>query len=126
MLIAVTADTPALDGAVSATFEDCAYLLIVETDDATFTAYKNDGADALADRIIDADCEAVITGSFQPETFNKIADAMITRYNGHGNTVAEALEKMDRNVLEYIRFATPEETCNSGQGECSCGEGEEE
>jgi len=125
MLIAVTADAPALDGAVSASFESCAYLLIVETDDATYTAFANDGADALADRVIDADCEAVITGSFQPEIFNKIADAMITRYNGHGNTVAEALEKMDRNVLDFIRFATAEETCNSGLGECSCGHDEE-
>lgn len=122
MLIAVTAEAPALEGAVSASFEGCRYLLIVETDDATFSAYKNDGPDSLAECIIEADCEAVITGSFQPDTFNVIADAMITRYNGYGYTVAEALEKMDRNALDFIRFATPDETCGSGTGECSCGE----
>lgn len=122
MLIAVTAEDPALEGAVSASFENCQYLLIVETDDATFSAYKNEGADSLAECIIEADCEAVITGSFLPDTFNKIADAMITRYNGHGCTVHEALERMDRNTLDYIRFATPGETCGSGTGDCSCGE----
>jgi predicted Fe-Mo cluster-binding NifX family protein len=122
MLIAVTAEAPALEGAVSETYENCRYLLIVETDNASFSAYENEGADSLTECIIEADCEAVITGSFHPDSFNKIADAMITRYNGQGCTVAEALEKMDRNTLDYIRFATPGETCGSGTGECNCGE----
>ena len=113
MLIAVTAEDPALEGAVSASFENCQYLLIVETDDATFSAYKNEGADSLAECIIEADCEAVITGSFLPD-IQQIADAMITLQR-RGCTVHEALERMDRNTLDYIRFATPGDRAAAGR-----------
>ncbi len=120
MLIAVTANGRALDSAVSAKFETCIFLLIVETDDMRFEVFENPGSSkALTDEIIKYDCEAVITGEFTPETFDIIADACITRYDGNGLTAAQALDRMDKNTLGYIRNADGTDECQS-HGEETC------
>lgn len=136
MLIAVSAGGRELLSAVKK-FETCRWLLFIETDDMTIDAVRNDGdigAEDLAQKVVDRDCEAVITASFTPEIFNIIADACVTRYCGDGLTVREAIERMDRNTLEYIRYADKEDTChgnhsggnhsggNHSGGECNCGE----
>lgn len=41
MYIAVTADGPSMESSVSGEFEDCAYLLIVNTGDMTVKEMKN-------------------------------------------------------------------------------------
>jgi predicted Fe-Mo cluster-binding NifX family protein len=125
MLIAVSADGSDLSGAVSGKFETCRSLFIIETDDMSFDAYENTGdAERLAAVIVDRDCEAVITGSFTPEIFNILADACITRYAAGGLTVGEAVNRMDQNTLEYIRYADKDDTCHGDHsgGECNCGE----
>jgi predicted Fe-Mo cluster-binding NifX family protein len=125
MLIAVSADGNRLSSAVSKNFETCRFLLIVETDTMAFDAEENGGdAALLAGRIVDRDCEAVITGAFTPEIFNTVADACITRYVAGGLTVADALDRMDKNTLEYIRYADENDTCHGDHsgGECNCGE----
>jgi predicted Fe-Mo cluster-binding NifX family protein len=124
MLIAITADGKDLSGAVSEQFETCLYLLLVETESGTVEAVASDGADRLADIMIERDCEAVITGSFTPEIFNVIADACITRYCGGGLTAGEALARMEDDALEYIRYADGDDSCHGdhGGGECRCGE----
>ncbi len=124
MLIAVTTTGTSLESAVSEAFERCHAALIVETDDMSFRAVPNTGdIPALTDEIIAADCEAVITGAFSLETFNAIADAMITRYDGAGMTAAEAFDRMDKNTLGYIKNADGSDTCQSDHGgDCDCGE----
>ncbi|SHI23384.1 Predicted Fe-Mo cluster-binding protein, NifX family [Sporobacter termitidis DSM 10068] len=127
MLIAVSADGQRLSSAVSQNFESCRFLLFVETDTMSYEAIEHGGdAAALADKIVGRDCEAVITGAFTPEIFNTIANACVTRYSGAGLTVAEALDRMDKNTLEYIRFADKDDACHGdhGGGECNCGEEE--
>ena len=125
MLIAVSAEGQDLTSAVSQKFDSCRFLLLVETDNMTVSTVGNDGkGEPLAQIIAASDCEAVITGSFTPEVFNIIADACITRYNGGGMTVKEALDRMDKNALEYIRYADENDICHGDHsgGECSCGE----
>ncbi len=125
MLIAVSADGRDLSSAVSQKFDACLYLLLIETDNMTITTVENEGKGApLAQIIAASDCEAVITGSFTPEVFNIIADACITRYKGDDLTVKEALDLMDKNKLDYIRYADENDTCHGDHsgGECNCGE----
>jgi len=127
MLIAVSAEGRELTSNISQRFESCRFLLLIETDSMEVKALENENGSAslvLANEIVDRDCEAVITGSFTPEIFNIIADACITRYNGGGFTVDQALDRMDNNTLDYIRYADGEDTCHGdhGGGECNCGE----
>jgi predicted Fe-Mo cluster-binding NifX family protein len=130
MLIAVSAGGRELVSAVRR-FETCRWLLFIETDDMTIDAVRNTediSAEALAQMVVERDCEAVITASFTPGIFNIIADACITRYNGTGFSVREAIEKMDNYTLDYIRYADKDDTCrgeHSG-GECNCGEDDDE
>jgi predicted Fe-Mo cluster-binding NifX family protein len=127
MLIAVSAGGRETLSAVSKKFETCRWLLFVETDNMSIEAVRNDqekGPEALAKMVVERDCEAVITGSFTPDIFNIIADACITRYCGTGLTVKEAVERMDRDALDYIRYADENDTCHgehSGAA-CDCGE----
>ncbi len=122
MLIAVTTEGRELKSAVSEKFTSCQFLLIVETDDMSFKVFENAGnPEALTDEIIKYDCEAVITGAFTLETFNTIADACITRYDGSGLTAAEALDRMDKNILGYIKNADGSDSCQShGEETCDC------
>ena len=121
MLIAVTSDGRDLQSAVSKQFESCRFLLIVETDDMSFDAIEYTGsAKALTDKIIERDCEAVITGSFTLETFNAIADACVTRYDGNGMTAEKALDLMDKNTLGYIKNADGSDSCQSHGEACDC------
>ena len=121
MFIAVTTDGRDLQSAVSENYESCRFLLIVETDDRSFDAFENSGdIKALTDIVIERDCEAVITGNFTLETFNAIADACITRYDGNGLTAASALDSMDKNTLGYIRNADGSDSCQSHGESCDC------
>lgn len=128
MLIAVSAEGRDLSSPVSPKFEFCRWLLLIETDSMTVEAIEAAGdSAALAGIIVERDCEAVITGSFTPEIFDTIANACITRYNGDGLSVKEAVERMDKNTLEYIRYADKDDTCHGDHsgGECNCGEDDE-
>jgi predicted Fe-Mo cluster-binding NifX family protein len=128
MLIAVSAGGREPVSAVKK-FGTCRWLLFIETDDMTIDAVKNDAgaeadAEALARMVVERDCEAVITASFTPEIFNIIADACITRYDGTGLSVREAIDRMNGNTLDYIRYADKDDTCHGDHsgGECNCGE----
>lgn len=112
MLIAASADGPDLTSAVSMNFETCRFLLLIETDTMNVEVFENNGPDKMAETIVARDCEAVITGKFQIETFNILADACITRYSGYGFSVGEAMALMDGNTLGYIRYADENDTCH--------------
>jgi len=106
MYIAVTTDGDNLESKVSSIFGACQYLLIVDMTDMSLKAIKNEGlsrGETLAQKIVDLDCEAVITGDFAAGEFNILAEDYITRYYGFGYSGNEALELMDKNALEYIK-----------------------
>ena len=112
MNIAVAADGKTLDSKISEEFKKCSYLLIVNMDDLSVTALKNDNsAEDLAGEILKYDCEALITGKIEPKAFDILADASVTRYLGAGRPAQDALGLMEKNSLELIRNYDGSEGC---------------
>lgn len=109
MNIAVTAEGESLDSQVSEKFEQCFYLLIINVDDLTVTVIKKAEllgtslAENLAHKILEFNCEAVITGDISQAAFNILADAFVTRYFGFGHSVKVALELSEKRLLKLIK-----------------------
>ena len=124
MNIGITAEGQNLDSIVSDRFAGCTYLLIVMIADdsikgrveiSDITAIRNQEKDSglgLVKELIDYDCEAVITGELEPQAFNLIADACITRYNGAGYTVYQAIDFMENLELKLIRNLEGTDECD--------------
>jgi predicted Fe-Mo cluster-binding NifX family protein len=123
MYIAVAADGQTLDSKVSGKFISCSYLLVINMDSLELQDVANPGdplGEKLARIVAERDCEAVLTGELTPEAFEILADECVTRYNGYGYTVREAVDLMDQYELKLIR--NPEETdiCESENHEGTC------
>jgi len=127
MKIAIAADGATMDSLVPDNFEESAFLLVVETDDGSFEAFKNPegqgGAGmAMTREILKQDCEAVISGSIEKEAFEELAAAQITRYMGASRSAADALNLMDTYKLDIIRVPKGEvydpDTHNHGPSNC--------
>ena len=116
MYLAMAMDGKNLDSDVSQRFEACKYLLLVETDDLSIKVIENKAelsAESLAEKIIAAACEGVITGLFdQPEAFDILADACITRYLGTGHSGKAALDLMKKRELKLIRNIEGTDQCD--------------
>lgn len=117
MNIAVTAEGKSLESKVSEKFEKCLYLLIVNMEDLSITAIKNDelSGENLANEILSYDCEAIITGNIQPKAFDILADAFVTRYSGVGHSVQKALKLMEERSLEFIKTFDGKDSCGGHQ-----------
>jgi len=108
MKIAVSANGPDLKSIVGESFENSPYLLIIETDDMSIDSYKNNdpqhGTDDLkmAENIINADCEVLITGTIERPAFEMVVLAGVTRFCGKGYRVQEAIRLMDEYNLDFI------------------------
>jgi predicted Fe-Mo cluster-binding NifX family protein len=123
MYIAVAAEGKSLRSKVSNEFSSCKYLLIVNMDSMEIDAVANSGdlkGKYLASKAVANNCEAVITGKLTPEAFDIIADDDITRYDGRGYIVQDALSRMDRNALKLIRNVEGTDECESKHTENSC------
>jgi|LGVF01.2.fsa_nt_gb predicted Fe-Mo cluster-binding NifX family protein len=106
MNIAIASTGEKLENSVSEKFESCQYLQIVNTTDSSVKVIENKvnlSGISLAKKIIDEDCEGVITGKINEKEFDIIADACVTRYNGFGYSGKEALELMEKRKLKLIR-----------------------
>ena len=109
MNIAVAADGESLDSQVSEKFELCLYMLIVDMNDLTVTAIKNDdfsgtsSEENLARKVLEYDCEALITGEINQTAYNILTDAFVTRYFGSGHSVKDALELSEKRLLKFIK-----------------------
>lgn len=122
MNIAVAADGESLESQVSEELERCLFLLIVNVDDFTVTVIKSEElsgtslGDNLARKVLEFDCEAIITGTINPTAFDILADAQVTRYFGAGHSVKEALEMCENRLLNIIK-----DECSSHEhsNECS-------
>lgn len=120
MFIAVAADDQSLESLVSEEFILCKYLLIVDMEKMNFKAVENEGdplGELLARKISKYNCEAVITGGLTPQAFDIIAGDCVTRYDGRGHSVKEALALMDQCVLKLIRNPEGTDDCNSDHSE---------
>ena len=114
MFIAITADDRSLEGLVSEEFISCRYLLIVDMDNMEFKAIENKGdpfGENLSRKITEHKCEAVITGKLTPQAFDIIAGDYVTRYDGRGHSVKDALVLMDQYALKLIRNLEGTDDC---------------
>jgi predicted Fe-Mo cluster-binding NifX family protein len=114
MNIAIASDGNKLEDQVSQSFESCKYLLIVELPDMRVNAIKNDddsSGENLAKKIIELDCELIITGKINNVAFDILADACVTRYFGTGKTGVRAIELMENDSLRLIRNTEGSNLC---------------
>jgi len=116
MNIAITADGTQLDSIVFQEFSKTPYLLVVNVDTMTCTAIPHTavpGSDVeLAKTVLEHNCEAVITGQFEKNAFNILADEGVTRYAASNISVRESLEQMEKRQLEFIRNIERTSSCS--------------
>ncbi|MBU4439385.1 MAG: hypothetical protein KJ779_07455 [Firmicutes bacterium] len=107
MKIAITMDGNALETSVSSEFDAGKFLVIVHRATSTMVAIETIGdltAEKLAQKIIDSNCEGIITGKFlSQKAFDILADACVTRYLGTGLSGMAALDLMNKKNLPLIR-----------------------
>lgn len=113
MKIAIAANGSTLEASIPDTFEESSFLLIVETDDGSYEAFKNPQSKgsaglAMIKEIIKHDCEALISGTIEKQAFDKLMVAQVTRYMGAQHKAADALHLMDAYQLDFIRVANGE------------------
>ncbi|WP_051261690.1 NifB/NifX family molybdenum-iron cluster-binding protein [Desulfovibrio inopinatus] len=109
MNIAVFVDGETLSSPVSEQLERCKNLLVVNVDTMDVKIIPNKDTKPepaginLAKAVLKHNCEAIITGKIRTRTFDIIANACVTRYNGFGHDARTALELMDNRGLDLIR-----------------------
>lgn len=108
MKIAVAANGDTLESMVTEEYENSTYLLVVDINSLSFRAYPNEerGSSSelgITSRLIEHDCEALISGSIEQANFDAMVAAQVTRYNGANYSVNNALHRMETNQLEIIR-----------------------
>lgn len=126
MNLGVITDKRTDDAVVSATLEGGNYLIIVDADKmAALGVIQNGGeGENFADALLNYDCEAVVCGTIQKPAFDAIAGKDITRYNGVGLPLGDAVELAVLNHLPLIvdfeggpgcADDLPHDNCNCGE-----------
>ncbi len=119
MKIAVMSDRPDRSGTVPDTFETSPAMLIFTLPGAAFRVFEGKTALEYGAVMIEEDCEAVVCGPhIGREAFDPIADAGITRFQGDGLGVLEALRGACANTLPIIPEYEGGPGCSGGGGEC--------
>ena len=116
MYIAAAAEGDSLQDSVSDEFASCNYLLIINVDIMDVHSIKNTDypkGEYLAHKVAEYNCEAVITGKLTPKAFDVLANEDITRYDGHGYAVKDALILMEQRGLKLIRNVRETDECES-------------
>jgi predicted Fe-Mo cluster-binding NifX family protein len=117
MNIAVAADGESLGSQVAEKFEKSLYLLIVNINDLSIIAIKNDksfgnsSGEKLANEVLKYDCEALITGDLELIAFDILADAGVTRFFGVGHSVQKAIQLMEKRSLKLIKTYDGRDNC---------------
>ncbi|WP_028578722.1 NifB/NifX family molybdenum-iron cluster-binding protein [Desulfogranum japonicum] len=116
MNIALSSTDSSLDSSVYHEFAQTPWLLIVNFENmeclpiAHTCAPESD--QELARIIVEHRCEAVITGKLAEKAFDILADDGITRYAGPDMGIREALDAMDKKLLQVIRNPEGSDTCS--------------
>lgn len=117
MNIAVTAAGETLNSLVFGEFAKAPFLLIVDMETMESTVVPHTpgaGSDKeLARKVVDFNCEAVITGKLEEGAFNILANAAVTRYAGTGMTAEYSLQAMENRELKFIRNPEGTDECTS-------------
>lgn len=117
MNIAITVDGYVIGSQVSEQFERCESLLIVNAESMDVTVIANSESkeeitgEQLAQKVLEHDCEAVITGLIHSVAFEILAGAGVTRFLGTKYDGSMALVFMHANKLELIRDADGKTSC---------------
>jgi len=117
MNIAITVDGDVIGSQVSEQFERCKNLLIVDAETLAVTVIVNSeskgevAGEQLAQKVVEYDCEAVITGLIRSVAFEALAGAGVTRFLGTKYDGAMAMVLMHDNKLELIRDADGGTSC---------------
>jgi predicted Fe-Mo cluster-binding NifX family protein len=117
MDIAIAVDGDVIGSQVSEQFERCKSMLIVNAESMEVTVIHNSdvtedlAGEQLAQKVLDHDCEAVITGLIRSVAFELLAGAGETRFLGTKHDGAMALVFMHANKLELIRDADGGDSC---------------
>ena len=113
MRIAVSSDGIDLNSQLDPGFGRCAYFLIVNPDDMSFEALKNEsvvqGAGAAiqaAQTLASMEVEAVITGNCGPKAVHTLSAAGIELFGGQAGTVKEVVERFKKGNLKPTGEAT--------------------
>jgi predicted Fe-Mo cluster-binding NifX family protein len=92
-------------------------MLIVNAESMEVTVIHNSdvtedlAGEQLAQKVLDHDCEAVITGLIRSVAFELLAGAGVTRFLGTKHDGAMALVFMHANKLDLIRDADGGDSC---------------
>lgn len=116
--IAIALDAKGPLGKVPELFSQTEYLLLMETGPGTvrevFERQGRQDAD-LARKILEWDCECVLCGPIEKESFLLIADeGAVTRYNAADLSLDKALAAFKADALELIRDHIGGQGCESG------------
>ena len=117
MSIAIAANDMDGEATVPALFADAAFLIIVDEESGEVREWvkRGPGGDTeLARAVLDWDCESVVCGPIEREPFDILAiEGCVTRYNGAGLSIQEALERYVDYGLGYITDCIGGSGCES-------------
>lgn len=125
MNLGIVTDRRTDDAVVSETFEGGNYLIIVDADRmAALNVSRNEGGGQNFPAVLlEYDCEAVVCGTIQKPAFEAVAGRDITRYDGAGLPLGDAVELAVLNRLPLIvDFEGGTGCADLPHDECSCGE----
>ncbi len=117
----ITVTKPDIEAILDPRFGRAAFFLIVETEDLSWEAKPNPALDAsggagikAAQFVVDAGCEAVVSGDCGPNAFDVLDAAGIPMYLfGSAQTVQEVIEGLKTGTLE--KLAAPSSTGHHGR-----------
>ena len=100
MMIAAAADKNDMTALIPDTMEEAKGVMLFDLETDAPPRYVTD---SLAQRIVDAQCEALLCGAiYDAGFFETVAQAGVTRYLAAGMTVEQAVEAMNAYRLELI------------------------
>jgi predicted Fe-Mo cluster-binding NifX family protein len=107
MKIALSSTGQDLDAQIDPRFGRCAFFLIVDPDDMSFKAFKNENANLSggagiqsAQFVSSKGAEVVITGNVGPNAYKTLSAAGVKLITGQLDTVREAIEKYKKGELK--------------------------
>ncbi|MBI4880237.1 MAG: NifB/NifX family molybdenum-iron cluster-binding protein [Planctomycetes bacterium] len=114
MKVAISATAASLEATIDPRFGRSAHLLIVDTGSGQIVGGgRNEFADAkggagtnVAQRVVDAGAEAVLTGSVGPKAIEVLLACKVRCYVGAKGTVREALAALERGELKETKAST--------------------
>ena len=131
MKVAASATGKDFDSQIDPRFGRSAYFIIIETDDMSFEAFKNENIDmntgagiSSANFVVSKGVKALLTGNCGPKAMQVFSAAGIDVFTGQTGTVKNSVENYRKGLLQSSPEATvPEKAGISGTGASTGGMG---